>query len=424
MAAVTRDDVAIVGAGPAGAWAAYRLARAGARVIVFDASHPREKPCGGGITGRALGLIREIRPDRALPAVSVARASFEAAPAQPGAAGDAVEFPLPSHGITPDSALVVTSRAAFDGALLDAAVRAGARHVSRRVTDVTVTVGGVEVRTADGAVHAAAWVLGADGANSLVRRRLARPFTRAQLSIATGFFARGVTADDIAIACVADPPGYIWSFPRPDHLAVGIGVQANHGTTAPSLRARVAAWLRRTGRAPGMRLDPYSWPIPSLPAADLTGERPAGRRWMLLGDAAGLVDPLTREGIYFALLSAQWAAEALTRDAARAAEGYLGRVRDELYPELARAARARDAFFRPAFTGLMVQALRRSAPIREVMVDLIAGRQPYRGLRRRLLRTFEWGLAARLLGLALGGQLAATPSLPGPALLRAGRPAT
>jgi hypothetical protein len=70
----------------------------------------------------------------------------------------------------------------------------------------------------------------------------------------------------------------------------------------------------------------------------------------------------------------------------------------------------------------MVEALHRSAAIREVMVDLIAGRQPYRGLRRRLLRTFEWGLAARLLGLALGGQLA--PSLPGPAPLPAGRSTT
>jgi geranylgeranyl reductase family protein len=421
MAVVTRDDVAIVGAGPAGAWAAYRLARAGARVTVFDGSHPREKPCGGGITGRTLALIEEIRPDDAFRAVPVARASFAAAPAQRDAPADAVEFPLFARRASPDRTLVVASRAAFDGALLEAAVRAGARHVERRAVDVAVRPDGVEVRTADG-THAAGWLLGADGANSLVRRRLARPFTRAQLSIATGFFARGVTADDIAIACVADPPGYIWSFPRPDHLAVGIGTPADRGVTATALRGQVAAWLRRTGLAAGARLEAYAWPIPSLPATDLVGERPAGPRWMLLGDAAGLVDPLTREGIYFALLSGQWAADALAGDKTGAAERYLGRVRNELFPELARAARARDAFFRPAFTHLMVEALHRSAAIREVMVDLIAGRQPYRGLRRRLLRTFEWGLAARLLGLALGGQLA--PSLPGPAPLPAGRSTT
>ena len=54
-----RAEIGIVGAGPAGAWAAYRLARAGARVAIIDGSHPREKPCGGGLTGRALDLIVE-----------------------------------------------------------------------------------------------------------------------------------------------------------------------------------------------------------------------------------------------------------------------------------------------------------------------------------------------------------------------------
>ena len=106
---------------------------------------------------------------------------------------------------------------------------------------------------------------------------------------------------------------------------------------------------------------------------------------MLLGDAAGLVDPLTREGIYFALQSGEWAAEALAANPAAAAAHYTRRVREELYPELHRAALARSAFFRPAFTRLMVKALQRSERVRGVMVDLIAGRQSYRGLRRRLI---------------------------------------
>ena len=228
----------------------------------------------------------------------------------------------------------------------------------------------------------------------------------AQLSVATGVFAHGATGTGIAIACLADPPGYLWSFPRPDHLAVGIGARADCGWSARTLRAVTRHWLDATGLAPGARLEPYGWPIPSLAAADLEAERAAGPRWMLLGDAAGLVDPLTREGIYFALRSGEWAAETIAREPGQAARGYAARLRDEVYPELVRAARACDGFFDAPFLALMLDAVARSPRIAAVLVDLVAGRQPYRGLRRRLLRTREWAYAWRLarLRLGLGGE--------------------
>jgi flavin-dependent dehydrogenase len=123
---------------------------------------------------------------------------------------------------------------------------------------------------------------------------------------------------------------------------------------------------------------------------------------MLLGDAAGLVDPLTREGIYYALLSGAWAAEAIAaRGASRPEAVYADRVRHEIYPELARAARLSGLFFSPGFSRLFVSALRESAAIRAVFRDLVAGTQPYRGLRRRLLATREWKLAGRALQLVV-----------------------
>jgi flavin-dependent dehydrogenase len=108
--------------------------------------------------------------------------------------------------------------------------------------------------------------VGADGANSLVRRRVARPFGREQLSIATGFFAHGATSDEIVIELIADPPGYIWSFPRPDHLAIGICAQADAGLTVESLRARTAAWIRATRLAPEARLGgaPRNWTLSAV----------------------------------------------------------------------------------------------------------------------------------------------------------------
>jgi geranylgeranyl reductase family protein len=382
-------DVAIVGAGPAGARAAYVLARDGARVTIFDASHPREKPCGGGVTGRALALVADAVEAVDCPASVIRSARFT-----DSRRGQSALIPLDDHGASAESALLVASRATFDAALLAAAERAGAVLDRSRVAHVTMEAGGVCLETTGGK-RRAAFVIGADGANSLVRRRVATAFRRDQLSIATGFFAHGVTSDEIVIELTSNPPGYFWSFPRPDHLAVGICAQADAGVTAEALRSRTAGWITATGIAGAARLEPYSWPIPSLSARDFDFLELTGPRWGLVGDAAGLVDPITREGIYFALASGQWIADALIADSSLTV--YESRVKDEAGSELGRAARLKAGFFRPAFIGLMIRALQQSAGIRAVMADLVAGRQPYATLKWRLLKTFEVGLAWRAL---------------------------
>ena len=377
-----RFDVAIVGAGPAGCRAAWRLARAGARVAMLDGSHPREKPCGGGVTGRALDMVRDAIECGPIDAVAIRGAAFEH-----GSARVQMTFDQPS----PE--LVVASRARFDTALLAAAIEAGATLMAQRVTDVARD--GEEWRIATrGLAVRAGWVIGADGPNSLVRRRLSRPFARADLSIATGFFVHGVSSPDIAIAFEDDPPGYLWSFPRRDHLAVGVCAQADHASSA-TLVPFASRWIARNVPA-GSTLERYSWPIPSLRVATLQGEAPAGPRWMLLGDAGGMVDPITREGIFFALLSAEAAADSLI-DGGDAAARYAARIHATIYDELIRAARLKARFFNPHFTTLLLRALEKSAAVRAVMVDLIAGRQPYRGLRRRLLATMELGLMLRMI---------------------------
>jgi flavin-dependent dehydrogenase len=360
------------------------LARRGARVTIFDPSHPREKPCGGGVTGRALDLVRDSIDVSSLARTRITAARF----------GGAARSARIARVVLDDDALVVASRAAFDGAMLDAAMHAGAVVERARVIDVNVDSAGAELRTTSGR-RRASFVVGADGANSLVRRRVAAPFRRDQLSIATGFFARGVTSSEIAIEMANDPPGYIWSFPRPDHLAIGICAQAGDKVTSSLLRARVGRWIADTQIAGGAPLQPYAWPIPSLSASDFGALQVASPRWALVGDAAGFVDPITREGIYFAIASGGWIADALA--AADACRTYTARVHDEAIPELARAARLKAGFFRPAFVSLMVRALQESAAIRAVMADLVAGRQPYATLKWRLIKTFEVRLAWRAL---------------------------
>lgn len=393
--------IAIIGAGPAGAMAAVRLARAGASVALFDPSHPREKPCGGGLTGRALGLVCDVIDVGSLPAVVVKSAAVEGPERT-------AEVALIDRGATPDSSLLVFSRAVFDRALADAAVAAGAHLIPERAVDVERSGAHLLVRT-DRGQYEVGHVLGADGANSLVRKKFARPFRRAHLSVAAGYFVQGPTSSSIAIRMTNGPPGYLWSFPRPDHLAVGVCAPAACHVASPELRDQSAEWIRRHGLHEGTRLTPYAWPIPSIGHQRRRDVWLGGANWMLLGDAAGLVDPLTREGIYYALLSGQWAAEALIAAGdTRAAATYANRVLAEMHPELSRAASLSRLFFSPAFSSLLTSALAENENIRAVFVDLVGGLQPYRGLARRLLATHRWSLAARAIRMLLRPGFAGT----------------
>jgi geranylgeranyl reductase family protein len=372
-------DVVVAGAGPAGAWTAFRLARGGARVAILDGSHPREKPCGGGVTGRALELVKDSRLFAQGNDIHSARFEQDTL---------ARVIPLAPGG------LVVMSRAAFDAGLLDAARAAGAELIPERVTGVAVAGAQASIRTPRRTVQAS-WLVGADGAAGVTRRQLWRPFRRDQVSIATGFFARDVTSFEIVVRFTDAPPGYAWSFPRPDHLAIGVCAQADC-SSAKALKAWTRRWLEASGVAAGAAaLVPYSWPIPSLGHRDFDRERVSGPRWMLVGDASGLVDSITREGIFFALQSASAAADAILAQADPAAR-YADHVRRHLYPELRQAARLKAGFFEPRFLRMLVSALDRPS-IAAIMADLVAGRQSYAGLRGRLLRTLEFGLAWRFI---------------------------
>jgi len=377
---VVQCDVAVVGGGPSGSVIAATLAARGARVVLLDGSHPREKPCGGGFTGRALALVRELLPAHTLPGVRVDRARFT-----DSRRGRESIVPLPDA-----RTLVVSSRRESDGLLFAAAAERGAVVIPARV--VAIEPGRPHtIVTADGQRLTARWVVGADGTNSFVRRRFTAPFTRAQLSVATGVYAHGVSSQEIVLELVDQPAGYIWSFPRPDHLAIGICAQATDATVG-SVREVLTRWLADSRIAHGARLEPYSWPIPSLSAADFTSVPLAGDGWLTIGDAAGLVDPITREGIYFALQSALVAADALSRDGAPHLR-YTEQVRDEMGADLAAAAALKAGFFQPRFTHLLLDALDSSTRVQAVMADLVAGTQPYRTIKRRLLGTMEFGLA-------------------------------
>jgi flavin-dependent dehydrogenase len=358
--------VAIVGGGPAGSLLAHDLARGGASATLFDASHPREKPCGGGLTPRAWHLLPPVPHCDPLPGRHVAECRFDSGE------GHYVDVSLRQP-------VLIAARRALDAWLLRRAVEAGACHRAERVVGVDAEGG---IRSASGAREAFDVVVGADGAGSLVRRTLAGPLPAARLLMAAGWLADGDAP--MLVRFTPGLAGYLWVFPRDGHVEVGICAPLGAVPTR-ELLARLEGEAERSFprlAPPGRARQAHTIPFPDARPRSLLGI--AGPRWALVGDAAALADPVTGEGIRYALLSARLLARTLLEGAGP--ERYASRVAGGFGRELRRAARWRPRFFAPGFPTRMVRYAARSAAVSGVLAELVLGEQGYLGLEWRLLR--------------------------------------
>ena len=378
--------ICIVGAGPAGSMAGLEFAKRGAEVSIFDPAHPREKPCGGGLTGKSLALLPK-GPDRdPLPARRVRHCRFDTA------GGLSVELDL-------GEPVGIVARSDFDAWLLRRAVEAGARHVNDRITHMDAEG---RVKTLGGFEGTFDLVVGADGANSLVRRTFASATPKERRWMACGWYARGDS--EMVIRFLEGVEGYLWLFPRAGHVGVGIGAPLGH----PPTRDLLALLEREVARAfPALARDEdtpyYAHTIPSPGADGATFTEMAGEKWALVGDAAAIADPITGEGIYYALRSGQLLADVVMAPGGSPRK-YAERAMEEFGRDLMRAARLYPRFFAPGFTDRMLDYADRSPALSRVMVDLVLGKQDYMSLKSRLVKTlprFGWDLATAPIRRAL-----------------------
>ncbi|MGA7286608.1 MAG: hypothetical protein WBX02_00820, partial [Terriglobales bacterium] len=192
--------------------------------------------------------------------------------------------------------------------------------------------------------------------------------------------------------------GYIWVFPRADHVSAGIAGKMGAISTG-ELRRILEEWLRENGfRLDGARF--YSHILPSFRAQTFETLAVCGEGWAMIGDSAGLVDPITGEGLYYALRSAELCAGALL---AGRPDEYRTQLAEELLPELRLAARVSERFYNGKVFGdsvleRMVALTEQSASFRELMSDLFAGIQAYGDLRARLYRILPAVLKEGLAG--------------------------
>jgi geranylgeranyl reductase family protein len=393
----TQDPIAIVGGGPAGALAGALLAAGGRNVLLFDEKLAWEKPCGGGLTHKALQQYPFL-----------ADAGSHSNPVEHceliSPSGQRVRF----HMQYP---VAIFSRLALNGLLLERAQRTGVDVRQERVTRISVTDGDWRLTTPKGEYRAAYLILAA-GARNPFREQFLPPISPDDLMVTAGYFISG-RHSLMQIQFLKGITGYIWVFPRPDHVSAGIAGKMGETSTA-QLRRTLERWLDENKFSlEGARF--YSHILPALRSRTLERLEVCGEGWAMVGDSAGLVDPITGEGLYYALRSAEMCAQAALAE--RPAE-YKVQLEEEIFPELRLAARVSQRFYSGQVFGesvleRMVSLTSQSESFRNLMSDLFAGIQGYRDLRSRLYRSLPSlmaeGLAATLRLPWSGSSLATDP---------------
>jgi flavin-dependent dehydrogenase len=217
---------------------------------------------------------------------------------------------------------------------------------------------------------------------------------------ALGYYVPG-ERDRIDIKFLPGLGGYIWVFPRCGHLSVGI---CGKGESAAAMRVRLERYMAEEGLSTkGAAF--YGHLLPSLETPAWARNRVSGDGWAAVGDAAGLVDPVTGEGLYYALRSADLATKAILSESLDlAGAAYRKLLRRDFVTDLEFGSRLASRVFHGTFlwgavTSRMVQFTRLSPRFQELMQDLFAGTQPYVGLKRRLIRNLNWSLVEIVFNL-------------------------
>jgi geranylgeranyl reductase family protein len=368
---VERFDVAVVGAGPAGATTAYRLARAHARVLLVDkARFPRDKPCGGGLTMRAVRQLPvDVEPvveDR----ITRARCRLKYGPVIERSSEQVL--------------CLMTQRRRLDALLVEHAADAGATfRDGARVeieSDRRIRVDGTAVE-----VDA---LVGADGANGITAKALGLGG-----AIVNGVALEGNLPYDrlpqdgwrgmLVLELATIPGGYGWIFPKGDHVNVGVG---GWGSEGPRLRDH----LRILCDHYGIKLDE----LRQLRGHRLPMRRPqtrlAGGRALLVGDAAGVLDPVSGDGIYEALVTARLAAEHVLADDIQRYDRAVRRELDPLASAGWGAKKALDRFPRAVFAIMRLPVTWRV--LEKLMLGEVAHPGEARGAGRTAMKLIE-GLA-------------------------------
>jgi geranylgeranyl reductase family protein len=291
-------EVAIVGGGPAGSYCAYCLAENGIYPTIFDHSHPREKPCGGMISPLAQELFPFLKE---LPIEHTKRKIRLIAPS-----GREMSLKM-RKGVA-----VCISRLEFDQFLLNMALSKGAKLLKEKVTDIEKQGNFWKIKT-DKNLYVAEKLVGADGVNSIVRQKVTVPLRNADKGLCYGYFVEDLESEEISFHFLPHRKGYIWVIPRKRVSSVGIGCVETSHLSLSELRKELDTFIVR--HYPEAKIiSKWAALIPNIKDVKTLYSPVAGKTWIVIGDAAGHVNPISGEGIPYALLSGELAAQAIAEN--------------------------------------------------------------------------------------------------------------
>jgi geranylgeranyl reductase family protein len=285
--------IAIIGAGPAGSMLAFKLASKGKKVLLYDHRAPWEKPCGGMLSASAIAANPEF--NRYPYAVGHCQSMIHISPGN-----DRLCLPAqrPNH---------VVSRLELNRFLLEMARKSGAQFIQKKVLTVSQEKAAWNIELDSGRQKADV-IVGADGVNSTIRKITVGKFPRAHLSLTCGYILQGLPRD-LYVTKFLDIDGYLWIYSRADHASAGIGASLG-SVSAGNLFKKLDHFLQ--AHYSGIKiLQKYSALIPTVSDEQFFDRPCCGENWLLIGDAAGHVDPVVGEGIYYAFESAKAAARAI-----------------------------------------------------------------------------------------------------------------
>jgi flavin-dependent dehydrogenase len=360
--------------------AAALLAQGNHRVVLFDEKLAWEKPCGGGVTYKALAnwpFLANAKVER-----NRVRECELISPC-----GRRVSFRL-------EQPIAVFCRRVLNGLLLERARAAGAEIIRDRIVHIARRGAAWQLQS-NRSAWAADYVIIAAGARNSFRKQFSQAFAPEDLMVTAGYYIPG-HSHTMQIQFLHDLHGYIWIFPRADHFSAGICGKMHSRSTA-ELRKMLERELQNFGlQYSGAEF--YSHVLPSLRIETFRDTPVNGDGWAMIGDAAGFVDPITGEGLYYAMRSAELLTQALLTGQP---ESYPHRLRGDFLPELELAAKMADRFYTGRWMGdtvleRTIQFTASSSSFRLLMSDMFAGTQGYRDLRWRLYRTLPRMLAESL----------------------------
>ncbi|THJ17837.1 MAG: geranylgeranyl reductase family protein [Nitrospira sp. CG24B] len=364
----TTYDVIVVGSGPAGACAAWRLAQAGVAVAVIEkAALPRYKTCGGGLVGRAM---------QALPLDVRHVTEQECHTAQLNLLPAGLSFT--THRSAP--IISMTMRDQFDYALLSAAQTAGAVVHQQCAVEKASFDGDVVTLTTNRGSMKGTFIIAADGALSTVARtmgmadgRVLIPALEYEVTVPPDQSDRFQNTARFDFDLL--PHGYAWAFPKRQHLSIGVLSMAQRGS---DLKSSMARYLDLLGCGSVTQIERHGFVIPVRPRRGPFVDK----RILLVGDAAGFADPVTGEGISFAIQSGLIAAQSLIDgrfEEASVRSEYTRSLAERILPEL-RAGRwlARLLYDFPRIRSWAFS--RQGQRLCEAVTDVMSGKRTYRDL--------------------------------------------